>query len=371
MKNYRYVLVFLGLGGVLTIRPLLSGSFKHMLHGVLSQWHDYASVFSYPCSGLEVKKQKKLFGYDLGIEYHIHNDERYYKPSKRAILYLHPWGIFALPNKRHAHVMKYYDVLPGDVVSFNFPDGIWAGPFPGLRSSLGQLSDVLPALYTLAYAVKTYRLEAIDLFGYSRGAAVAVNMVAVLNDKSTCYDSVLEGIGITQDVRKQLVRTIEKGSLVLNCPLIDAKATIDMSPRWIQFIARRWSQYKDDGLQAIDAVKNLSDLKLNVLIHFQHNDTRVKNIKEADLYNAFAAINPKRTYLVCGNDGGHIHTQDALSQTLHVFYKQIGASYNIDKIKLYEKNHGEKGIIGVLLQPTIKESEALIAEFHDSCTSHK
>ena len=261
---------------------------SHMAHGALAHVfnHHYVPTHRFFCSDADRKKQYELFQYDLGIEYQVPADQTSSRVHRRAILYLHPWGVLALPNKRHAQLMRYYDVLPGDVITFNFPDGVWKGLVPIFNSSLGQLSDVLPAIYTLNYAVEKYKLEAVDLFGYSRGAAAAVNMLAVLNDKQGDYDKVLAQIGITSDHKTKILNVIKNGSVILNCPIIDANTTLNSYSKPMQFLARKLMSYKEDGLQALESAQLLSDLKLNVLLHFQHNDTRVTNLKESDLYRA-------------------------------------------------------------------------------------
>ncbi len=330
--------------------------------------HTCPNIASHLCPLSEQQKQLKLFGYDLGIEYHTHSDNRVFKPEKRAIFYLHPWGVVGMPNKKHAHLLKLYDVLPGDIITFNFPDGVWRAPIPLWYSSLGQLSDVLPALYALSYAYDTFGLKAIDIFGYSRGGAVAVNMLAVLHNKTGTYDTALAEIGITATKRKQLIALIENGSVVLNCPLIDGNVTLKKYSRTVQFLARTFTNYKHDGLQALQSAQLLSDLKLRVLLHFQYNDTRVTNQKEAELYNAFAQCNPDATYLLLGNDGGHVHSHDALSKAIHIFYKQVGAAYDGQLVQAYEEStRNNSGSVARLLQPVVEESKNLITSFHRSC----
>ncbi len=344
------------------IAHIAKGAAVHLLN------HTCPNIASRLCPLSEQQKQLKLFGYDLGIEFHTHSENRFFKREKRAIFYLHPWGVVGMPNKKHAHLLKLYDVLPGDIITFNFPDGIWRAPIPIWYSSLGQLSDVLPALYALNYAYGTFGLTAIDLFGYSRGGAVAVNMLAVLHDKSGTYDKALAELGITAAKRKQLIALIENGSVVLNCPLIDGNITLKKYSRTIQFLARTFTNYKHDGLQALQSAQLLSDLKLRVLLHFQFNDTRVTNQKEAELYNAFAQCNPDATYLLLGNDGGHVHSQDALSKAIHLFYKQVGAAYDVQQLQVYEKfTQNNSGSVARLLQPSVMESEQIIASFHRSC----
>ncbi len=310
----------------------------------------------------EIAHQQKLFGYNLEIEYQDGCGHRYHKTPGRAILYLHPWGFIGVPHKRSSDLLRYYNVLPGDVITFNFPDAGWRLPFPFVYSSFGQLSDVLPAIYTLAYAYDHFHIRAIDIFGYSRGGAVAINMIAVLNDKAGIYDEKLAALGIDGEKREKLLETIKKGSLVLNCPLVDTNATLTMYSAFIRTFFSRVTQYKVDGLQALQSARSLADLAMPVLLHFQYHDRRVFNIKDGELYCIFKHSNPDATFLVLGNDGGHVHTHVTLAQTIHTFYKKIGAAY--DPRFASEKNFTENA---QLLAPSLEDAERVIQEFYTHC----
>lgn len=314
------------------------------------------------CSVQEVTNQRKLFGYNLEIEYQHGCGHYYHKTPNRAILYLHPWGFIGLPHKRSSDLLRYYNVLPGDVITFNFPDAGWRLPFPFIYSSFGQISDVLPALYTLAYSYDHFDIHAIDIFGYSRGGAVAINMIAVLNDTEGTYDELLAYIGIDAAKRKKLLEIVQKGSLVLNCPLADTNATMQMYSPLIRKFFSKVTQYKVDGLQALQSVQKLKGLSLNVLLHFQFHDRRVFNIKDGDLYIAFKQHNPATTYLVLGNDGGHIHTQTSLANAIHTFYKQIGAAYDHHFVNEELAKYS-------LLAPTIDDAERVIQDFYGICAT--
>ncbi len=353
-----------------SISASFSKKLAHVYNGTAVHVFNQTSptISTYGCSALERKKQVQLFGYDLGIEYHDDTDTRFFRPESRAVLYLHPWGLLAMPNKRHSHLLKMYNVVPGDVITFNFPDGIWRWPFPSYRSSFGQLPDVLVALYTLNYVYDTAGIRVIDLFGYSRGGAVAVNMVAVLHDTSGKYNDELARIGISVERAKELLSAIERGSLVLDCPLIDATATLQNYSRPVQFLAYTFTKFEKDGLHALSSAQSLSELKLNVLLHFQHGDKMIGNQNEAALYSAFARLHPEGTYLLMGNDGGHVHPHDSLAMAIHAFYKQVGGAYDTQKIPEYQAHARTcDNVCGKLVQPSIHESEELIRSFHQAC----
>jgi pimeloyl-ACP methyl ester carboxylesterase len=316
------------------------------------------------------REQRKLFGYKLSIE-HIKEDNPHLQITpNRPTLYLHGWK----DNKNSAKVLKkYFDVLPGDVVVFNFPDG--NGLFSLLKkTNFGQMGDVLPAVYTLKWIKDVLHPDAVDIFGVSRGGAVAINMLAVLNDKTGSYDEDLATIGVDAAERIALLDLIQRGSVTLDCPLTNMNSVIQQkATRWfpesfLHHIASTWGCYQRDGLQGIESARHLIDLRLNVLIHFQHRDTIVMNFNEAEFYQRIAAHNPDTTYLVLGDDGGHIHWHGALSKAIHTFRKNCGASYNPMYDEKYQKLAQAQLIVpeGILLRPGQLASDC-ISEFHAVC----
>ncbi len=158
---------------------------------------------------------------------------------------------------------------------------------------------------------------------------------------------------------------IEKGSVVLNCPLADVNAIFEMYAPVVKKIFSKVTQYKVDGLQALQSAATLSDLSLKVLLHFQYHDRRVFNTKDVELYSLFKRYNPETTFLVLGNDGGHAHTQVALSKTMHTFYKKCGAAY--DPLFVQQELEGES----LLLQPSLEDTERIIQEFYAHCALKK
>jgi hypothetical protein len=274
----------------------------------------------------EKKKQKKLFGYDLGIHY---IQDKQDTESLHPTLFFHGWQ----DTGKSAKLLKRYcKVLPGDIITFNFPDAMpLIAPF--WKSSFGQIPDILPALYTLNYVVTKKNLSEIDLYGISRGGATIINMIAVLHDETlfTQYKDDLEKIGITQAERKKLLTVLKNGCIVLDTPLRSMKET--MAPPWI---VEKFTKYERDGLDPVETAELISDLKLKILVHFQHGDHVVFNSNEGLYFKNLAHKNLKNTYLVVGNDGGHIHTHEALSKTIAMF-KKIGQS-RLSKESLFTKD---------------------------------
>ncbi len=288
------------------------------------------------------KEQRKLFHYNLRIEHIVDTDPQIHVNHMRPTVYFHGWG----DTRNSAKLLKSFaDVLPGDIITFHFHDrGII---FPKLRhANLGQLPDVLSGLYVLQWAQDTLKLDAIDLFGYSRGGATVLNLIAVLNDSTGAYDSELARIGIDAQKRTALLSMIQKGCIILNCPLTDMNTSIEQrmkkfTPQAIKVLARV-TQYQPYGLQGITSALQFDGLKLNILLHFQYHDTIVSNKNEAELYRSLYKLNPKTTYLSLGNDGGHLHTHATLARVIHSFKKLVGGSYDTQYDTQYQATKNSK-----------------------------
>jgi hypothetical protein len=314
----------------------------------------------------DINAQKVLFGYDLQIEHVIDNDPTIKTNHNRPTLYLHGFA----DTKHSAKLLKAFgDVLPGDVITFNFHDRGFV--IPKLRhSNLGQLPDILPALYTLKWAKDRLKINEIDIFGYSRGGATTLNMIAVLHDKTGTYDAELLRIGIDTQERRALLAMIQKGCITLNCPLTNVNVTAEyrfkeFAPRVLKAFARI-GLYKLDGIQAIESAQTFNDLKLNILLHFQYHDVIVSNNNEAELYHRLSLHNPNNTYIVLGNNGGHLHTHAALAHAIHTFKRIYGSSYDPAYDTQYHATRSLLSDANVLLQPG-GSAEQIIKNYYERC----
>jgi hypothetical protein len=314
------------------------------------------------------KEQRKLFHYNLRIEHVIDNDSNVQVNHQRPTIYFHGWG----DTKNSAKLLKAFtDVLPGDIVTFHFHDqGVI---IPKLRhANLGQLPDVLSGIYVLKWVKDMLNVPAVDLFGYSRGGATVLNLIAVLNDKKGLYDSALLRIGVDANERHALLTMIQNGCIVLNCPLTDMNTSVQermkkYTPHILKALSR-FTKYQPYGLQGLTSATTFEGLKLNILLHFQYHDTVVSNKNEAELYKILHEFNPKTTYLVLGNDGGHLHTHASLAQTIHTFKKMFGGSYDKQYDAQYNAIKHCKPFGATLLQPGKKVAQQ-ISDYYDSCMS--
>jgi hypothetical protein len=294
---------------------------------------------------------KQYLGYDPALEYIYEKNN----PNKTTTLYLHGWG----DTKNSARILKKFcKVVDNNIVTFNFAD---ARPVLGKlnQSNFGQLSDVLSALYAAHCAIKELNLKALDLFGISRGGATIINMLALLNDPELFvqYKETLDKIGIDQTARKEILNAIQNGTIILNIPLRSMKHT--PVP---QFLARNITQYDPHGWEALEMVKHLNGLKLTMLVHFQHGDAIVSNKGEDEFFFHLAKNNPNSTYLVMGNDGGHMHTHTALSKT-------VGEFKSLDKKNIHvirqESDTIKDGILIQFMTPTFEQIKKALHTYHE------
>lgn len=315
---------------------------------------------------LQKKEQRKLLHYKLQIEHIVDTNPDHQVNHHRPTIYLHGWG----DTKDSAKLLKAFcDVLPGDLITFNFRDHGVLLPKLGY-ANLGQLPDVLSTIYVLKWTRDTLQAKEVDLFGYSRGGATLLNTIAVLSDKSGSYDKELNQIGVTLKDRQELLRMIEKGCHVLDCPLTDSNVTVSefmqsKSEFWIAAL-EAFTRHKRDGLQGLASAGTFKGLRLNMLLHFQHNDTIVSNKNEAELYNRLSLHNPLTTYLVLGNNGGHLHSHAALAHTIHAFKRMYGSSYDPSYALQYYDQKSHDTYSNRLLRPGVGV-EKVIDRFYEQC----
>ncbi len=309
---------------------------------------------------------KKYLGYNPDVQYILDNNTHDTINQHRPTLFLHGFG----DMKNSAKLFKeFYDTLPGNIITFQFPD--WGPGIPWIRkSSLGQFPDVATALLVLKWAKNKLGLSGVDLYGYSRGGATALNMIYVLSSDE--YNDKLHTLGIDPQEKKELLSLIKNGSIVLDAPLrnLNESLSTNIVRRFANKILPYVSQYDPQGMQGLSSAQALRNLKFNILFHFQHNDNILTNKSETKLYNVFHQLSPSTTYLTLGDEGGHIHTRKSLANAIHTFRKQYNGSYDPDYVKQYENQQPSNDISGRLLQPSQIASKAVIKDYYKSRARH-
>ena len=317
----------------------------------------------------EKKEQRKILKYKPHIEHIVDSDSTMQVNHNRPTIFLHGWG----DTKNSAKLFKAFgDVLPGNLITFNFRDhGVL---IPKLRqSNLGQEQDVLSALFTIKWVKDKLKVNEVDLFGYSRGGATLLNLIAVLNDKKGIYDELLARIDIDEQERHALLDMIQRGCHVLNCPLTDLNISLEArmnNIKWIDLF-EAFTKYKRNGLQGITSAQQFAGLNLNMLLHFQYGDTVVSNNNEAELYRRLAQHNPQTTFVTLGNNGGHLHTHAALAHTVHYFKKMFGGSYDPAYVTHYQGTKNLKNAANLLLRPGASIDRTIDTYYQDCVAQEK
>jgi hypothetical protein len=258
---------------------------------------------------LDIDIEKQPFVYNLGI--HLLKGASDDEP---VMVCFHGYG----SNNKIIDIIRTYREIPNHLVSFNFPDyNLKPQSRDPNTTAFGTIQEILPAMYVLKKVVVDGGAKRVDLYGFSAGGGALVNVIAVLN--SNRYDKEISDLGISNTDRKLILSAIQNGYIVLDCPLKSIEEII-ASRGHTQELDVFQKRYHDNGFEPIESLKNLDNLPLKVLVHFQCNDVALSN-RDDNLYiSRLRQYNRKGiTLAVKGNDGGHI----CYHQSLWKIYPQF------------------------------------------------
>jgi hypothetical protein len=322
-----------------------------------------------PIFASEIYKKEEalqILGYDPSITLIKEKDSSVVN-SKRKTVYFHGFG----GNKDAASIIKqYYGVerLPGDVITFDFADANNGG-MDTSKSSLGQWNDVKTALYVLKKLLDAGETE-IGINAHSRGGATAINMVAVLVDQTRQYNAHLSELGIEEDDRVSILAMLQKGHMILECPLINVREVIkhqieeSCSSSSISSWFKSWpsslssssssmasvsdsltyssatsadyvapillKKYRPWAEQAIKSVDAWNSAHIPTIVHFQEVDEVLGNAMDETFYAKLKQSNGDNcTYIHKGNDGGHNSSFKSFASTRNQFLRKYNAAYTI------------------------------------------
>lgn len=213
-------------------------------------------------------------------------------------------------NSGFIDVVCTYKEIKDHLVAFNFPG----------KTARGTVEELLPALYVIKRCVINGGMDRINLYGFSAGGGAVINVIAALNTNR--FDEDLKRIGIREDDKKEILKAIEKGHIILDCPLKSIEEIIAFRGHGQQLddYARR---YQKNLLEPIDSLKDFNGLSLNILVHFQIRDEALSN-RDDDLFiQRLRTYNKGNTYPIIGNDGGHISYHASLWKGYPEFLSQI------------------------------------------------
>ena len=272
----------------------------------------------------------KLLGYNPAIR--VYPSDTIVENANEITLYAHGYGEY------QQAVLPFFQLnshlLPGTLVSFNFPDVVEHSFIPNFtKSNVAQTGDI-KALSLMLKLLDECGLETIHLFGTSRGGGTVMNTLGRLctYEKHADFFAKLE---LSKEQAERILAKIKRGTIVLNCPFIDSRASAYYwFKEWTNWVLKtfiyQWTEHRLHEDQAILSAELIKDREFTILVHFEYNDTVVGNSKDAAFYKTIVGPN---TYLVLGNDGGHLHSGKTLGAAVQAFrYKHGGAYYNDEKL---------------------------------------
>ena len=247
------------------------------------------------------------FSYDLGFTFIPSKN-----PHADIMICCHGFG----SSNRIAKIIHSFDVVSDHIIGFNFPDhNLAVRPFDPRKSAFGSIDELLPLLYIMKKCIDA-QMNAINLYGFSAGGGAVINALAVLNQNT--YDQQLQKLGIGSDDKKKILAAIQKGWIILDCPLKSYEefmAFQGKSPD-LEILAE---QYRKNNMRPIDTLTVLAGLAFNIILHFQLPDDVIGN-RDDDLYiEQLCAVNKGITEVIVNFDGGH----NACHESLWDHYKMV------------------------------------------------
>jgi len=219
-------------------------------------------------------------------------------------------------NNQIVDVVKSFNVIPGTLIGFNFPDYTITPAVDHTKAAYGTIKEILPLLYILKRCIHDLQLTKINLYGFSAGGGAIINALAALHNNR--FDTELKEIDITNDVKKEIMTALEHGIIILDCPLKSwneiYKTTIPA--REFKILATVATK---NSMNPLEALSSLSGLTLNILLHFQKPDQILGNRDDTLFIERLKKANTGLTKVVIGFDGGH----NSMHRTLWNAYRKL------------------------------------------------
>lgn len=236
---------------------------------------------------------RRLFSYDLGLKI-IQSASK----TDQVTICCHGYG----DSNQIVDGMYAQRVLPGTLVGFNFPDHDITGEHDHTTTTFGSIDEIVPLLFVLRVCLDELQARVVNLYGFSAGGGTIVNCLAVLNTDQ--YDKQLASLGITEKEKKKMVIALERGHIILDCPLKSIEEIIAArgSDAVLEILRARYDAHH---MNPIDAIQHLAGMRLSIILHFQKHDEIVSNRDDQLFIERIRAANQGTTSVVIGDDGGH------------------------------------------------------------------
>ena len=250
------------------------------------------------------------FPYDLGIKIRPKNTDA------GVMICIHGYG----SSNHIADVIDSFKNIPDHIVGLNLPDhGIVPGVYDVHKSSFGTINEILPVLYVIKQCVIEAKLESINLYGFSAGGALIINLLSVLN--TTTYDTQLAGIGISKTSKQKIKSAIEHGHIILECPMKSIDEIMDHRGHSKEFtvLAKR---YKENTMRPIDVLTN-EKFNVPIIVHFAQPDDILGNRDDQLFIDRLRNANTGKTEVVLGTERGHNMYHQSLWNRYKEFRKNL------------------------------------------------
>jgi hypothetical protein len=198
--------------------------------------------------------------------------------------------------------VKSFGTFDHTLIGFNFPDHHITDDTDHRKISYGTINEILPLIYALKECVENYNFSKINLYGFSAGGGAIINALSILNTYSHPED--LKKIGVTQETAKIILDRVQKGMVILECPLKSVREIIALrgSTANLELMAQN---YDKNSMNPLDAIQLLNNLKLTLLLYWEKPDEVVGNRDDDKFVNNLRKISQSTVHVVTGSDGGH------------------------------------------------------------------
>lgn len=257
------------------------------------------------------QQANQLFGYDVSIEFLDYNND-----DSQVTIYCHGAG----SSKDAGYGIQHKLQTP--LITFNQPDYKWPDRKKVEETTFGTIQELLPLLFVLKQCVDN-GVQQINLYGFSAGGGKIINVIALLNNER--YEKELHALGITPDYKKRLLSLIQRGFIILDCPLKSLRELLDARPHE-KFMEPMVEKFEQNKLEPINNLHYLNNLKLSILVHFQMPDEILSNRDDALYFEKLKAANERGiTQLIVGFDGGHLSGSATLWKAYPNFKKTLSS----------------------------------------------
>lgn len=255
-------------------------------------------------------KKPHSFSHDLGVILHPK------AVDAGVMICVHGYG----SSNRVADVIHSFKNVPDHIIGLNLPDhNIIPGNYDVNKSSFGSIKEILPVLHVVKRCVVDAGMKSINLYGFSAGGALLINLLSVLN-KNT-YDKQLAAIGINTANKKMIKNAIERGHIILECPMKSIDEIMDYRGRSKEFTILA-NRYKENKMRPIDVLMN-EIFNVNIILHFAQPDDILGNRDDQLFIDRLRSANKGKTEVVMGTERGHNTYHQSLWNRYKNFRKSL------------------------------------------------